>query len=190
MEPFLPFAAHRLQRMLNLENPDWDLAGDSDLLTEDHQLGEAVMLFTKIEDELITAQVQKLQATKTANQAETSPATPSVKTAKEEVTFDEFTKMDIRVGIIRAAEAVPKSKKLLKLTVDTGLDERTVLSGIGEHYRPENIIGQQVCLLVNLAPRPIMGLTSQGMILMAEDADGKLAFLQPDKVVNPGSTVS
>jgi methionyl-tRNA synthetase len=157
-----------------------------DLLPIGHSLKEAQLLFDKIEDATVEAQVQKLLDTKKANEA----ANKKVPDAKAEVGFEEFTRMDIRVATIVAAEAVPKTKKLLKLTLETGLDKRTVVSGIAEHYKPEEIIGRQVCLLANLAPRDIKGITSQGMILMAEDRDGSLSFINPEKVIINGGTVS
>jgi methionyl-tRNA synthetase len=196
MEPFLPFTAGRLNSMLNLPGYRWKDAGGIDLLAEGHRLGESSLLFTKIEDPIIEAQVQKLLDAKKGNEqaaqataaAEAPPAKPLAE-PKPAVSFDDFTKMDIRVATILAAEAVPKTKKLLKLTLDTGIERRTVVSGIAEHYQPGEIIGKQVCLLANLAPRQIMGIMSQGMILMAEDANGSLAFLRPEKLVTNGGTV-
>ena len=186
VEPFMPETAVKLNHMLNLAASKWTDAGKADLIPAGHQLNKASLLFEKIEDEVIAAQLQKLEDTKKQNELESKVTTP----LKPEITFDDFGKMDIRVGTITAAEAVPKTKKLLKLTVDTGLDQRTVVSGIAEHYAPENIIGQQVCLLANLAPRELKGITSQGMILMAEDKDGKLQFVSPIQGVENGSGVS
>ena len=186
VEPFMPETAVKLNHMLNLAASKWTDAGKADLIPAGHQLNKASLLFEKIEDEVIAAQLQKLEDTKKQNELELKVTTP----LKPEITFDDFGKMDIRVGTITAAEAVPKTKKLLKLTVDTGLDQRTVVSGIAEHYAPEDIIGQQVCLLANLAPRELKGITSQGMILMAEDKDGKLQFVSPIKGVENGSGVS
>jgi methionyl-tRNA synthetase len=153
-------------------------------------------LFTKIEDPSLRRRCRKLLDAKKANEqaaqataaAEAPPVAP-LPELKSAVSFDDFTKMDIRVATILAAEAVPKTKKLLKLTLDTGIDQRTVVSGIAEHYQPGEIIGKQVCLLANLAPRQIMGIMSQGMILMAEDASGSLAFLRPEKPITNGGTV-
>jgi methionyl-tRNA synthetase len=144
------------------------------------------LLFDKIEDEAIEAQVRKLQVAKETNEAANRKVAPS----KDPVSFDDFSKMDIRIATILEAEKVPKTAKLLKLKLDTGLDIRTVVSGIAEHYSPENIIGQQVCLLANLAPRNIKGIESQGMILMAEDRDGKLKFIIPSEKVGEGSVIS
>lgn len=186
VEPFMPETAVKLNHMLNLAASKWTDAGKADLIPAGHQLNKTSLLFEKIEDEVIAAQLQKLEDTKKQNELESKVTTP----LKPEITFDDFGKMDIRVGTITAAEAVPKTKKLLKLTVDTGLDQRTVVSGIAEHYAPENIIGQQVCLLANLAPRELKGITSQGMILMAEDKDGKLQFVSPIQGVENGSGVS
>lgn len=186
MEPFLPFSACKLYGMLNLETYKWVDAGRIDLLAEGHVLKEAALLFEKIEDAPVEAQVQKLLDTKTANEIANKKLPP----AKPEIVFDDFTKMDIRIATILAAELVPKTKKLLKLTLNTGLDTRTVVSGIAEHYKPEEIIGRQVCLLANLAPRDIKGIQSQGMILMAEDKDGSLSFVNPEKVIVNGGTVN
>ena len=186
VEPFLPFTAEKLRGMLNFEKSKWSDAGSSDLLKDGHLLGEASLLFEKIEDEVIQAQIKKLVDSKKAMELSNQPAEP----AKAEVSFDEFAKMDIRIGTVITAERVEKSKKLLNLQVDTGIDKRTVMSGIAEHFSPEDIIGKQVTILVNLAPRKIMGVESQGMILMAADKDGKLRLLQPNEAVSPGSTVS
>jgi methionyl-tRNA synthetase len=186
MEPFLPFSACKLYGMLNLNAYKWADAGRIDLLSEGHTLKEAALLFEKMEDAPIEAQVQKLLNTKTANEIANKKLPP----AKPEITFDDFTKLDIRIATIQAAELVPKTKKLLKLTLNTGLDTRTVVSGIAEHYKPEEIIGRQVCLLANLAPRDIKGIQSQGMILMAEDKDGSLSFVNPEKVIVNGGTVN
>lgn len=187
MEPFLPESATKLRSMLNLAlGNSWSDAGAADLLKEGHVIGKPELLFEKVEDAAVEAQVQKLLDTKKANEAANAVVAP----AKEDITFDEFSRMDIRIGTILAAEKVAKTKKLLKLTIDTGLDQRTVVSGIAEFFNPEEIIGQQVSILVNLAPREIKGITSQGMILMAENADGSLAFVQPSKSIKNGGTVS
>ncbi|MFT2010188.1 methionine--tRNA ligase [Pontibacter sp. 13R65] len=186
MEPFLPTSAQKLSDMLNKPVGKWAEAGAADLLEVGHVIGKPELLFEKIEDAAVEAQVQKLLDTKKANQAENAVVAP----AKDDVTFDEFSKMDIRIGTIIEAKKVAKTKKLLKLKIDTGLDQRTVVSGIAEFFNPEEIIGQQVSILVNLAPRDIKGITSQGMILMAENADGSLAFVQPGKAVKNGGTVS
>jgi methionyl-tRNA synthetase len=184
-EPFIPFTSAKLFTMLNLNANTWNNAGTIDLLKAGDQLNPSELLFEKIEDATIEAQVKKLEDTKQANLL----ANAEVKPLKENVSFDDFAKMDIRVATIIAAEKVAKTKKLLKLTLNTGIDERTVVSGIAEHFAPEDIIGQQVSLLANLAPREIKGIVSQGMILMAEDADGKLKFVQPSSTVSAGSII-
>ncbi|MBN2744264.1 MAG: methionine--tRNA ligase [Marinilabiliaceae bacterium] len=184
-EPFLPFTAAKIRNMVNLGSLTWSDAGRTDLLAPGHQTNEPELLFAKIEDAEIQLQLDRLAASKAANQAACSVADP----AKENISFDEFSKMDIRVGTILEAERVPKTKKLMKLLVDTGIDKRTVVSGIAEFFTPEEIIGRQVSILVNLAPRDLKGITSQGMILMAENADGKLCFVQPSQMVKPGSMI-
>ena len=186
VEPFLPFTSTKLREMLNIQPSKWKDAGSPNLLIEGHSLGTASLLFEKIEDDVINTQIKKLLDSKKAMELASQPITPS----KAEISFDDFSKIDIRVGTILTAERVEKSKKLLKLQVDTGIDKRTVMSGIAEHFSPEQIIGKQVTILINLAPRKIMGVESQGMILMAEDKDGKLRLLQPNEAVSAGSTVS
>jgi methionyl-tRNA synthetase len=185
LAPFLPDTSARLRRMLNLpEQFGWnDLMVTS--LPIGHQLGLPEILYKKIEDAEVEAQVAKLEASKAAHKT----TEISHKPVKDAITYDDFMKMDIRVGTILEAVRVPKADKLLQLLVDTGVDKRTVVSGIAEHFEPENIIGQQVSLLMNLEPRKIRGIESQGMILMAEDADGKLKFVQPNEVVNPGAEI-
>ena len=177
MRPFMPYTADKLCSLLNIAALNWDSAGKADMLPEGHQLGEPVMLFEKIEDEIIQKQIDKLHQSKTENQTVTT-----VLPQKPEITFEDFEKMDIRVGTITAAEKVKGADKLLKLTVNTGMDIRTVVSGIAKYHSPEAIIGKQVCLLVNLAPRKLKGIESQGMILMAEEPDGKLVFVSPTKI--------
>ena len=184
-EPFLPFSAAKLLKMLNLDALVWKYAGTASVLQPGHQLGTPELLFEKIEDSVIEAQVQKLWDTKKANEAENRVVTP----AKPTIEFEDFSKMDIRVGTIIAAEKVAKTKKLLKLTIDTGIDKRTVVSGIAEHYTAEEIIGQQVSILVNLAPRELKGIESKGMILMAENEAGKLCFVAPTLNFDNGSEV-
>ncbi|WP_242693356.1 methionine--tRNA ligase [Sabulibacter ruber] len=185
-EPFLPETAGKLAAMLNYTPGKWDEAGSPDLIPSGHTIGEAALLFEKIEDAVIEAQVQKLLNTKKENELANAVAAPS----KENINFDDFSKIDIRIGTILEAEKVAKTKKLLKLKVDTGIDQRTIVSGIAEHFNPEEIIGQQVSVLVNLAPREIKGIVSQGMLLMAENADGSLAFMQPSKPIVNGGGVS
>jgi methionyl-tRNA synthetase len=185
-EPFMPFSAGKLAEQFNLDTFTWSDAGRGNLLKEGHQLKEAFLLFQKIEDAEIEAQVKKLLDTKTANELASAAVAP----ARPECTYEDFTKLDIRVATILEAEKVAKTKKLLKIKLDTGLDQRTVVSGIAEYYDPEKIIGQQVCLLANLAPRDIKGIQSQGMILMAEDKDGKLYFVSPSKGISNGSSIA
>ena len=184
MEPFMPFSSQKLREFMNIDVIDWAKMGDG-VIPAEHELGEAGLLFEKIEDATIQAQIDKLLATKKANEMASVKAAP----AKENIQYEDFMKMDIRVGKIIAAEKVAKTKKLMKLTVDTGIDERTIVSGIAEHYTPEEVIGRQVSVLVNLEPKPLKGIVSQGMILMAENADGTLSFVSPDKEVKPGSEV-
>ena len=184
MEPFMPFSSQKLREFMNIDVIDWVKMGDG-VIPAGHELGEAGLLFEKIEDATIQAQIDKLLATKKANEMASVKAAP----AKENIQYEDFMKMDIRVGKIIAAEKVAKTKKLMKLTVDTGIDERTIVSGIAEHYTPEEVIGRQVSVLVNLEPKPLKGIVSQGMILMAENADGTLSFVSPDKEVKPGSEV-
>ncbi len=184
-EPFLPFTADKLSKMLIITLEKWDKAGSIDLIKEGHQLGAVDFLFQRIEDVDIDKQVQKLLDTKKANEEANVEAKP----AKANIEYDDFAKIDIRTGTIIEAVKVPKTKKLLKLTIDTGMDKRTVVSGIAEYYEPENIIGQKVSILVNLAPKDLKGITSQGMILMAENYDGKLCFVAPTETINNGSEV-
>jgi methionyl-tRNA synthetase len=184
-EPFLPFTSKSLFEQLNLASSDWNTAGAANLIPAGHQLGAATLLFAKIEDEQMDAQLAKLKASKKENEQ----ANHQMEAQKPLITFDDFSKNDIRVGTIIAAERVPKTKNLLKMTIDTGIDQRTVVSGIAAYYEPENIIGQQVSILVNLAPRDIKGITSEGMILMAENADGSLAFIAPTKAISNGGSV-
>ena len=187
-EPFLPFSATKLKNILNISaSLSWeDVTENTVLLPETHQINKAELLFSKIEDKEIEAQVEKLAATKIANEQENKVTAPQ----KETIEFEDFTKLDIRVGTILEAEKVAKTKKLLKLKVDVGIDIRTIVSGIAESFSPEEIIGLQVSVLVNLAPRKIRGVESQGMILMTDTPDGKLAFVAPTKEVKNGQAVS
>ncbi len=185
-EPFLPFSSAKLKEMLLL--PDgllWKDSGNAELLSQDVVLPKPSLLFDRIEDEAVNAQVQKLLDTKKANEAENKPLLP----VKSNISFDDFSKLDVRVGTILEAEKVAKTKKLLKIKVDTGIDQRTVVSGIAEFYKPEEIIGKQVSVLLNLEPKKLRGIESQGMILMAEDADGSMQFLAPFSAVKNGSEV-
>jgi methionyl-tRNA synthetase len=187
MEPFLPFTSKKLSGMLNLNaGLKWNDATRTDLLLTGHQIHTAALLFDKIEDVAIDAQVQKLADSKKMNETQNKTLEP----AKAETSFDDFSKMDIRVGTILEAERVPKTEKLLKLLIDTGIDKRTVVSGIAEYYKPEDVIGQRVSILVNLAPRKIKGIESQGMILMAENTAGELSFVAPTKdTMNDGGAI-
>jgi len=186
-EPFLPFTSEKLRGQLNItEHFNWTNAGRADLLIEGHELGKGELLFAKIEDDEINKQIQKLLNAKRMNELETK----AVPVIRSEITYDDFAKLDIRIGTITEAERVPKSDKLLKLKVDDGLGGRQILSGIAKHFAPEDVIGKQVTFLANLAPRKMMGLESQGMILMAEDRDGKLSLIAPPDSVWNGGTVS
>ncbi len=183
-EPFMPFSAAKLRGFLNMEPLAWDKMG-ADVLPAGHRINEAGLLFDKIEDEEIQRQLDRLQATKKANELANAKAAP----AKGNIAFDTFQQLDIRAGKIIAAEKVAKTKKLMKLTVDTGIDQRTVVSGIAEYFTPEEVVGKRVSILVNLEPRNLKGIDSQGMILMAENADGSLVFVAPEKDVMPGSEI-
>ena len=187
IEPFMPFSSAKILSMLNIEKLGWDNLGSMSLIAAGHTIGEATLLFEKIEDDVIEAQLKKLDDIKKANAA--AEAAEHVTEQKEECSFDDFQKMDIRVSTILEAEKIAKTKKLLKLTVDTGIDKRTIVSGIAEHFSPEELVGRQVLVLVNLAPREMKGVTSQGMILMAEDASGKLELLAPEHKTNNGAIV-
>jgi methionyl-tRNA synthetase len=186
LEPFIPFTAAKLRLALGMQEADWSTIGNFELILAGKKLTNPGLLFEKLEDDIIQAQVDKLKQTK----AEMELANKQVNPIKDTIDFDSFTKMDIRVGQITAAEKVEKSKKLLKLAVHDGQKERVIFSGIAEHFEPADVIGRQVCFLANLAPRKIMGQESEGMILMAEDADGILAFLQPSKAVWNGASIS
>ncbi|HCN50902.1 MAG TPA: methionine--tRNA ligase [Chryseobacterium sp.] len=176
-EPFMPFSSEKLLNMFNVERVSWnDVENKSVLIETGHKINEASLLFSKIEDDVIEAQIQKLEDTKQNNKK----TNPNAKPMKEEITFDDFTKIDLRTATILEAEKVEKADKLLKLTVDTGVDVRTVVSGIAESFTPEEVIGKQVMILLNLAPRKIRGIESQGMLLLTTKPDGKLSFVTPD----------
>ncbi len=185
LEPFMPFTAEKIRKILNIEPLSWNNLGKTDLIKSGHVIEKPFLLFDKIEDAEIEAQVNKLLATKKANESNNIQISP----VKDEISFDDFVKTDIRTGTILEAEKVAKTKKLLKLLIDTGIDKRTVVSGIAEYYKPEDIIGKKVSILVNLAPRKIRGIESHGMILMAENHDGELAFISPDKDFVNGSEI-
>ena len=173
--------------MLQSEPFAWDRIGATDLLAPGHRIGQPELLFEKIEDDVIQAQLDKLAATKAANQAE--EASHHIENQKDGISFDDFQKLDIRISTILEAEKVAKTKKLLKLTVDTGIDKRVIVSGIAEYFTPEELVGQQVLVLVNLAPRELKGIESRGMILMGEDATGRYVLLKPGMPVHNGAIV-
>ncbi|MFZ4564772.1 MAG: methionine--tRNA ligase subunit beta, partial [Bacteroidales bacterium] len=186
-EPFLPFSTEKIRQMLNLPAMKWSDATSLNWLAAGHVLNTPSLLFDKIEDTAIEAQVQKLLDTRIANEALQAKA--PVKPGKEVIQFEDFSKMDIRVGTILEAEKVAKTDKLLKLKIDTGLDQRTVVSGIAQYFKPEELIGRRVSILVNLAPRKLKGIESQGMILMAENPDGTLFFVTPGEGAVNGADV-
>lgn len=187
-EPFLPFTSTKLKNILNIESNAWDLDFKQwNLVKPEHEIGKAEILFAQIEDADIQKQLDKLEASKKANQIANAKAEPQ----KETATFDDFSKMDLRVGTIIEAEKMPKANKLLVLKVDTGIDVRTIVSGIAEHFSPEEVVGKRVTVLVNLAPRALRGVESQGMILMTNNAEGKLVFVNPDgEGVLNGATIN
>ena len=187
IEPFMPFSAAKMISMLDVKKYSWEQMGQMDLVAAGHTIGKPELLFEKIEDETIQKQLDKLAAIKEANLA--AEKAQEVETQKDNVSFDDFQKMDIRVSTILKAEKVAKTKKLLKLLVDTGIDQREIISGIAEHFTPEELVGQQVLVLVNLEPRELKGTLSRGMILMAEDATGKLRLLQPNETTHNGAIV-
>ena len=187
IEPFMPFSAKKMLGMLDVDKFSWEDLGSMELMAAGHAIGKAELMFEKIEDDVIQHQLDKLEASRRAKlEAE---AAKSVAEQKAEVSFDDFQKMDIRVSTILAAEKVAKTKKLLKLTIDTGIDKRTIVSGIAEYYTPEQLVDRQVLVLANLAPREIKGIESRGMILMAEDALGRLVLLQPEDKTMAGAMV-
>ena len=185
-EPFLPFSAEKLRGMLHLGHCDWNMLGRTDILPAGAELGKAELLFEKIEDSVIEAQVNKLLETKKANELKNHKAAP----IRENIAFDDFMKLDIRVGKVLECQKVPKADKLLQFRIDDGLGGRTIVSGIAKHYAPEDLVGKNVCFVANLEPRKLKGIESQGMILSAEDADGRLIVISPatDEIA-PGSEV-
>jgi methionyl-tRNA synthetase len=184
-EPFLPFTAAKLKKMLRLDPdvaPGWkSLMTDQVLLPQGHRIGNSELLFRKIEDAEIQAQLDKLENTKKENAMSDTSVTPQ----KDTIVYEDFAKMDLRVGTILEAEKMPKAKKLIVMKVDTGIDTRTIVSGIAEYFSPEDLIGKKVTVLVNLAPRPLRGVDSQGMILLAENPDGSLIFVGPEEGSTP-----
>ncbi len=192
-EPFLPFTSKKLKTILNIEDRDWNdikieyLNKENYLIRPNHQIGQAELLFRKVEDEEIQKQLDKLEATKKSNENENKTVTPQ----KDTISFDDFTKLDMRVGTIVEAEKMAKTKKLMVLKVNTGLDTRTIVSGIAESFSAEEIVGKKVTVLINLAPRALRGVESEGMILMTENADGKLVFVNPSEDgVEDGMSIS
>ena len=184
-EPFLPFSAAKIRRILHMENCQWDMLGNDNLLEAGKELAEPELIFEKIEDDAIEAQIKRLADIKEANKRNNWQAAP----VRENIEFDDFTKLDIRVGKVLECTKVPKADKLLQFRIDDGLGCRTIVSGIAQHYAPEDLVGKQVCFVANLAPRKLRGIESQGMILSAEDADGKLVVITPAGEVAPGSEV-
>jgi methionyl-tRNA synthetase len=185
LEPFLPFSMDKLRGWLGIAELKWDAAGRSDLLVPGHMVSSGELMFKKVEDAEIEKQVKKLLNTKKANEAAVAPAIPQ----KEDVSFEEFTRMDIRTATILEAEKVAKTAKLIKLKVDTGIDVRTIVSGIAEHFTAEELPGKIISVIVNLAPRTIKGIESKGMVLLAEDENGKLVFVTPEQNIRNGSPV-
>lgn len=187
-EPFMPFTAEKLSKTFGLKSRTWGNAGDKDLLAAGTPVEKGALLFEKIEDEVVEKQIQKLHTARA--EKESKEQKPNVKPMKDIIQFDDFMKMDIRVGEILTAEPVPKSNKLLKFTVDTGIDKRTILSGIAKHFTPEEMVGKKVTVLVNLAPRKIMGIESEGMILFAENEDGALKAVRPAEDAENGAGIA
>jgi methionyl-tRNA synthetase len=214
INPFLPFTAKKMNHMMKTVDKmlEWENAGKTKLLSVGYSLRAPELLFRKIEDAEVAAQVEKLHAAaaqnaapaaqiaapgspaaqNAASAAPAAPATPSAPAAdvKPTIVYDDFGKLDLRVGKILTAERMPKSDKLLRFKVDLGFEQRTILSGVAKHFDPEALVGRQVTVVVNLAPRKMMGVESHGMILMAEDPDGKLHFINPESGVVPGSKIS
>lgn len=184
-EPFLPFAVQKIRKFINVDNLSWNQLGRTDILETGHQLNNSELLFEKLEDEVIEKQIQKLLDTKKANEQTEYKTTPQ----KENVAFEDFSKMDLRVGTVLECIKVPKTDKLLQFLIDDGITKRTIISGIAAYYKPEDLVGKQVCFIANLAPRKLKGIESQGMLLSAENADGTLSLIQPSSLVAPGSQI-
>lgn len=184
-EPFLPFMAEKLKGMLRLDNLTWDMLGSDDIVKTGVKLGETVLLFEKIEDDAIQAQLDRLASIKEQNKLAAWKPEPQ----QPDVPFDDFLKMDIRVGTVLECERVPKADKLLKFLIDDGMEKRTIVSGIAKHYAPEDLVGRQVCFVANFAPRKLKGVVSQGMILSAQNPDGSLVVISPSAPVTPGAQV-
>jgi len=186
IEPFLPFSSQKIKQLIGKSNMKWEQLGSADLLEEGHSLNKPELLFEKIEDEVIERQIQKLLDTKKANELKEKRANP----VKELINYDDFAKLDIRTGKVLECVKVPKADKLLQFRIDDGLGGRTILSGIAEYYKPEELVGKTVCFIANLAPRKIKGVESQGMLLSAESFAGNLRLIHPDANMEPGSAVS
>lgn len=184
-EPFLPFSSEKLCKMLNLSDLKWNMLGRDDLLPAGHKLGEPVLLFEKIEDDAIAAQLKRLDDIKKQNELSAWKPEPQ----QPDVPFDDFLKMDIRVGTVIECDRVPKADKLLRFLIDDGMEKRTIVSGIAKFYKPEDLVGKQVCFVANFAPRKLKGVESQGMILSAQNPDGSLVVISPSAPVTPGSQV-
>ena len=184
-EPFLPFSSEKLRSMINMPDLKWDNLGQTDLLAAGHELNKPELLFEKIEDEVVEAQIKKLEETKKANEAANYKAAP----IRADVDIEEFSKMDLRVGTVLECEKVPKADKLLRFLIDDGLEKRQILSGIAKYYKPEELLGKQVVFIANLPARKLRGLDSQGMILSAVNNDGSLSVVTIDRPVKPGSEV-
>jgi methionyl-tRNA synthetase len=185
LEPFLPFSMEKLRKSINYEKQKWNDAGRTDLLAPGHLIKKPELLFEKIGDEEIAKQVEKLHSTRKSKEESSMKTLPQ----KDPVSFDDFTKIDMRTATILEAEKVPKTTKLLKLTIDTGIDIRTIVSGIAEYYEPQALIGKQISIIANLEPRKIKGIESKGMILMAEDMAGKLVLVSPADKISNGSVI-
>lgn len=186
LDPFLPFSMKKLRGFISFHETGWEFLGRKDLLEAGHQIHKAGLLFEKIEDEQIQYQMEKLINTRKKNNSQKEP----VREEKPEISFEDFTKMDIRTATIIHAEKVPATKKLIKMQVDTGMDRRTIVSGIAEFFNPEDLKGKKVCVLTNLAPRKIKGIESQGMILLSENPDGTLHFISPSEEAINGAEVN
>ncbi|MDU1891286.1 MAG: methionine--tRNA ligase [Dysgonomonas sp.] len=184
-EPFLPFSAKKIREFINVDNLEWNQLGRTDLLPVGHPLNKSELLFAKIEDETIEKQIQKLLDTKKANEQVEIKVAPQ----KENIAFDDFAKVDIRIGTVLECTKVPKADKLLQFLIDDGMSKRTIISGIAAWYKPEELVGKQVCFIANLEPRKLRGIESQGMLLSVEDKDGSLSLIQPPKEVAPGSQI-
>jgi methionyl-tRNA synthetase len=183
LEPFLPFTVRKLSNFLQFEDFNWHSAGRTDLLKPGHQIGKAKHLFQKMDDTVVEQQVQKLMNSRTTEKK------PDMAPVKDPISYEQFSTMDIRTGTILKAEKVPKTTKLIQLQIDTGVDIRTVVSGIAEYFKAEELVGKKVSILLNLQPRKLKGIESRGMILMAENPDGSLYFVTPDEGAENGSEI-